>query len=75
MTKWIFVFYFMQARAQAWKCKGRLPVPDLMNFRKSSEGGGGHFRSEKFRCGFFENFGAVKTMNFRKKGGGSRQSE
>ena len=37
------------------------------NFRM---GGGGHFRSEKFRCGFFENFGAVKTMNFRKKGGG-----
>ena len=41
------------------------------NFRM----GGGHFRSKKFRCGFFENFGAVKTMNFRKKGGGSRQSE
>ena len=41
-----------------------------MNFRKTSEWGGGHFRSEKFRCGFFENFGAVKTMNFRKKGGG-----
>ena len=33
-------------------------------------GGGGHFRSEKFRCGFSGNFGAVKTMNFRKKGGG-----
>ena len=42
------------------------------NFRM---GGGGHFRSEKFRCGFSGNFGAVKTMNFRKKGGGSRQSE
>ena len=37
------------------------------NFRK---GGGGHFRSKKFRCGFFGNFGGVKTMNFRKKGGG-----
>ena len=50
--------------------KGLLPVPNSMNFRKTSEWGGGHFRSEKFRCGFFENFGAVKTMSFRKKGGG-----
>ena len=40
-----------------------------MNFRKTSERGGGHFRSEKIRCGFFGNFGGVKTMNFRKKGG------
>ena len=27
-----------------------------MNFRKTSEWGGGHFRSKKFRCGFFGNF-------------------
>ena len=32
--------------------KGALPVPNLMNFRKTSEGGWGHFRSEKFRCAF-----------------------
>ena len=39
-------------------------------FGKLPNGGGGHFRSEKFCCGFSGNFGAVKTMNFRKKGGG-----
>ena len=36
------------------------------NFRR----GRGHFRSKKIWCGFFGNFGGVKTMNFRKKGGG-----
>ena len=39
--------------------KGRLPVPNLMNFRKTSKGGGGHFRSEKFCCAF----------SIKKKGG------
>ena len=38
--------------------KGRLPGPNLMNFRKTSERGEGHFRSKKFRsvflCGNFE---------------------
>ena len=34
-----------------------------MNFRKTSEWGGGHFRSKNFCCGFFGNF-------FGGKGGG-----
>ena len=32
--------------------KGLLPVPNSMNFRKTSEWGGGHFRSEKLCCAF-----------------------
>ena len=34
------------------QCKGWLPVPNSMNFRKTSERGGGHFRSEKLCCAF-----------------------
>ena len=43
--------------------EGLLPGPNSMNFRKTSEGGGGHFRPKKFRCGFFS---VPKRMNFRK---------
>ena len=32
--------------------KGALPGPNSMNFRKTSEWGGGHFRSEKLCCAF-----------------------
>ena len=30
----------------------RLPVPDMMNFRKTSERGGGHIQSKKCCCVF-----------------------
>ena len=52
--------------------KGRFPGPFWMNFRKTSEGGkgGGSFPIQKISLRFFGNFGGVKTMNFRKKGGG-----
>ena len=33
-------------------CKGRLSVPNSMNFRKTPEWGWGHFRSKKLCCAF-----------------------
>ena len=67
----VFVYIYVMNTTTA---KGRLRGTFWMNFWKTSEGGG-HFPSKKFCCGFFGNFGGVKTMNFRKKEGGSRQSE
>ena len=34
--------------------KGRIPLPNLMNFWKSAKGGGGHFQSKNLCCRFWE---------------------
>ena len=41
-----------------------------MNFLKTSEGGGGYFRSKKFRCSFCGNFEGKTMFFFGKRGMG-----
>ena len=55
--------------------KGALPVPNSMNFRKTSERGGGSFPIRKIWLRFFRKFWGGKNNEFSEKGGGSRQSE
>ena len=46
-----------------------------MNFRKTSEWGGGSFPIRKISLRFFRKFWGGKNNEFSEKGGGSRQSE
>ena len=63
--------------------KGRVTIPKRMNFRKSSEGGGGLFQSKKiyvadwtFKQGFLINFSEKNcNMIFQKWEGGQRLFE
>ena len=46
--------------------KGSLPLPKRMNFRKSSEGGGGHFQSKNLYCKiwtFEQGFFGIKMIH------------